>query len=321
MKRLRQIYDTAQQRKKKGKLSTWIVTARTRARYIKCVNDFIKFVVAWKGRLPAEMVDWDEALCLYVENLYDEGLPKATAQYTAAGLQYFKPSFKHNLGRTWQLLKAWAKAEIPDRAWPFSLMLVQNMIVHQLANSEPLMAVGLWLGFHAFLRTAELCLLRWEDVSFTANNERGVILLRDTKSGQRIAHMEGVTLDDPLLCRLMVALCPVPSKGLIVGLTSGQFRGRFQHIVDLRRLNGLSLRPYSLRRGGATYMFRETGVLSRIMVRGRWASEKSCRLYVMEGVGQLANLRLDQQQRSVFEAQSEKFSVLVKAVIPQLKKW
>ena len=68
-------------------------------------------------------------------------------------------------------------------------------------------------------------------------------------------------------------------------------------------------------------MFRETGVLSRIMVRGRWASEQSCRLYVMEGVGQLANLRLDQQQRSVFEAQSEKFSVLVKAVIPQLKKF
>ena len=42
--------------------------------------------------------------------------------------------------------------------------------------------------------------------------------------------------------------------------------------------------PYSLRRGGATTLFRETANLELVMVQGRWQSQRTARIYVNDGM-------------------------------------
>ena len=129
-----------------------------------------------------------------------------------------------------------------------------------------------------------------------------VILLRDTKSGQRSFFHEAVTVDDALLIALLrhvlVDLCPAER---VVGSNAGRFRAQFATAVHALGLDGRLLRPYSLRRGGATWMFRTAGNMQAIVVRGRWQSERSARLYVMEGMGQLANLKLSAAQVESFQ--------------------
>ena len=50
-----------------------------------------------------------------------------------------------------------------------------------------------------------------------------------------------------------------------------------------------ALRPYSLRRGGATHWFRH-GSLDKLMLQGRWAVPKTAKVYINEGLAILAEI-------------------------------
>ena len=55
-------------------------------------------------------------------------------------------------------------------------------------------------------------------------------------------------------------------------------------------------RWYSLRRGGATRAFRFHGQMERVLVRGRWESSKTARIYLTDGVAALAEVSLSQAE-------------------------
>ena len=54
----------------------------------------------------------------------------------------------------------------------------------------------------------------------------------------------------------------------------------------------MGFRPYSLRRGGATYWFQRHQNLDRILLQGRWHTQKSARIYLNEGLAVLAQLKV-----------------------------
>ena len=62
--------------------------------------------------------------------------------------------------------------------------------------------------------------------------------------------------------------------------------------VESLKLESLELRPYSLRRGGATWWFCQHGNLDRVMVLGRWQAQKTARMYLNESRTILAEMRL-----------------------------
>ena len=64
----------------------------------------------------------------------------------------------------------------------------------------------------------------------------------------------------------------------------------FRAALLLLCLTNMQLLPYSLRRGGATLDFHLHGSIDRCCLRGRWESLKACRVYVHEGLVQLAGL-------------------------------
>ena len=43
-------------------------------------------------------------------------------------------------------------------------------------------------------------------------------------------------------------------------------------------------KPYSLRRGGATFLFQTRGDLLATIVRGRWANSPTARIYINEAL-------------------------------------
>ena len=67
-------------------------------------------------------------------------------------------------------------------------------------------------------------------------------------------------------------------------------------------LDPLLFKPYCLRRGGATHHFCEHGDLRLTQHKGRWASYKACKLYVVEGQRELNDNVLDDATRVQLEA-------------------
>ena len=84
-----------------------------------------------------------------------------------------------------------------------------------------------------------------------------------------------------------------PPGDPLVGVPDARMRSLFQEGCNRLGLAAEGFRPYSLRRGGATFDFRSHGQLSRTVVRGRWNSARTARIYINEGVGMLTQLRLD----------------------------
>jgi hypothetical protein len=51
------------------------------------------------------------------------------------------------------------------------------------------------------------------------------------------------------------------------------------------RISHLNMKPYSLGRGGATWLLQQGVPLDVILVRGRWKSLGVARLYLEDGLG------------------------------------
>ena len=119
------------------------------------------------------------------------------------------------------------------------------------------------------LRTGEVLGLLSSHIDCAKGALQAVISLGFTKGGKRHGAAESVVLGLEPVVRLV--------KEWKLGVASFQFR------------------PYSLRRGGATFFFQKHQNLDRILVQGRWHTQKSARLYLNEGLAVLAQMRLPPQ--------------------------
>ena len=66
----------------------------------------------------------------------------------------------------------------------------------------------------------------------------------------------------------------------------------FNDTISSLGLSEYQYRPYSLRRGGATFYFQRHGQLDRLLIQGRWQSSKTARLYINSGLATLAETEL-----------------------------
>ena len=71
------------------------------------------------------------------------------------------------------------------------------------------------------------------------------------------------------------------------------YRAHFSRLLKELHLEAFGFRPYSLRRGGATFWFQRHGSFGRLLVQGRWQAAKTARVFLNEGLALLAELLLD----------------------------
>ena len=70
------------------------------------------------------------------------------------------------------------------------------------------------------------------------------------------------------------------------------WRGLFVQAITALGLADWGFRPYSLRRGGATWWFARHHSLDRILLQGRWSAPKTAKIYFNEGLAVMAEMRL-----------------------------
>ena len=110
--------------------------------------------------------------------------------------------------------------------------------------------------------------------------------------------MEAVTVNGPVVLGLVRHLCLNRNPGeQLLDMTGGQFRRRFHAACNFFEFQDFNFKPYSLRRGGATYDFQQHGQLERTAVRGRWAQPSNARTYINEGLATLAHVKMNEQQK------------------------
>lgn len=219
-----------------------------------------------------------------------------------SGLHWFCPEYKGHLKQAWRSFKSWRRIEAPQRAPPLTALIVRAVVGRAVENNEIAFATLVAVGFHCLLRTGELLALQFKDIELGPH--LGVISLMSSKSGLRTGTEEAVTVRDALvldLLRTLVATNRVFRGQKLWPHSNQYFRDRFRSFMRFFRICHLNMKPYSLRRGGATYLLQEGTPIDVILLRGRWKSLGVGRLYLEDGLAQIPQLRVSPQDKERLE--------------------
>ena len=124
-----------------------------------------------------------------------------------------------------------------------------------------------------------------------------------------------VVVNDVWLVRLLRML----KAGLLPGdrlckVSLPKFRMLFGEGVSRFGLDP-AFKPYSARRGGATFDFRSHGNISLTMVRGRWRNQRTARIYINLALQHLGEMHLGAEvERRLSHASAELHKAMEEAV-------
>ena len=255
-----------QQRKHLGSLQSLAVQPATKKRYDRALEKFFDFLHFEKMELPRQKYAMD-AVAEYVEHLWASGEGRALASDTVAGLQNLEPHLKGHLPTVWRLLKVWSQNEMPNRAPPMPETVAHAMVGRALLQNDPEFGLSILLGFYGMMRTGELLNVSPKQVEVSSKDGPAVLSLGLTKSGKRQGASESITVSVFDVVRRLYQWKATSKKPLVQ--SSGQWRAKFTDTLKELGLQKFEFRPYSLRRGGATFWFLKHGSFDRFMAQGR----------------------------------------------------
>eukprot|EP00435_Cladocopium_sp_Y103_P044257 s197_g12.t1 len=289
--------ETKEQRKARRQglsLRESLVTSQLLKRYQQALILVTQFLA--DSNIRVRYIDeLDDAISSWVEHIFFEGESKSLASDGLASIQYHLPQAVGHLRMSWKLAKAWQKIEPPARVVPLSPFLTRAFAGACVLVDKIAEAACILTAFDALLRPGELYLLQVRDITFYTN--QAVITLRDTKTGKRKGSGEMVVVESKLATRYLRLACQgrSPRENLLRD-GAPAFRLLFRNLVHHFELTGL-FAVYSLRRGGATYNFLQHGSMETTLLRGRWSSTSTARIYIQDTIATVSELRLTSLQR------------------------
>ena len=118
-----------------------------------------------------------------------------------------------------------------------------------------------------------------------------VVHLGQTKMAAGSAGTESTSFRHREVSLMLQSWKAVTSRdALLVSVSPSSFRHWFSKALQETGLNELPYKPYSLRRGGATQVFLDSQSYAAVCQRGRWAAEKSARVYIQDSIALLTQL-------------------------------
>lgn len=285
--------------RERAKVQLWdaAITKRTQERYFEGLGKLLPYIADCET-----MLQLDEATSDWVQLCWETGESLHIVNDGLCGLHHYQPWTKSCIPLAWRLFKVWRKVEAPNRAPPLTAEIVTAMAFYAAAHNDLSFATLLLLGFFGLLRTGEILQLRTMDLM--AKGERGLISLKDTKTGLRNAAQETVSFEDHITLEFVRALIEVKEKQNLqrvpIWMRSAQsFRNIFAHHCKRFGLEAYNFRPYSLRRGGATDFFQRTQSMEATLIRGRWESSRVARIYITDGLSIIPSLKMTQHSRAL----------------------
>lgn len=248
----------------------------------------------------------DVAASLYLEHIFCEGYPKGFGSDGLAALQHFMPEVAGKLRHSWRLLKSWNKMEPPTRVLPISPLVVLAIGGACVRLRKIHCAAAFLLCFDTLLRPGELYGLRKRDITWAGG--KAVISLRNTKTGQRKGAEEMVVCQSWIAnWWLHRALLTRSDDEFLFRCTSKSLRTLFFALLEHIGLEG-HFSMYSFRRGGATWHFLPCGSMEETLLRGRWQSTSTARIYLQDAAATLTHLQITPEQRSYMRQLSQTLS-------------
>lgn len=303
------------ERQRAGQLKELLVGKATATRYVSAMKKFFEWCRVFSRSLPGDYYSFDGLLCEYIEYLWEHGDGRSLACDTLSGLQCpttGRTFLKGHLRGAWALTRAWQRHELPARAPPLPSMFVFALAQWLVQSKAPDVAAAIILGYHCVLRTGELLKLVAGDFVFSDNLDSAVVDLGLTKSGSRRGVKESITITQAWIVKLLRAatLSSLASAPLVQG-GSYRLRRLFAAGLTALQLTEFGFKPYSLRRGGATELWRITGNMGLVTQRGRWAHQSTARIYVNDGLAVLSEIVIDKSHREQLLSLSSAFCATI----------
>ena len=297
-------------RRRLGPLGSLVVSERTlRLRYRPACVRFFAWLQSQSLLLATTVMGIDAQVAAYIEHLWEEGDGRNMAGDILSGLTFFSPHLKGSLSCGWQLFKAWSKQELPVRAPPIPEEWVLALSALALRRGCGDMAVVLCVAFYGLLRTVEATSLLVKHCSASADFSKWVLNLGLTKGGQRRGVTESVVVSAPVACVLLRAAVEGQKPGMfLLRRPVAEFRRLFKSLLWELGVAHFRMQPYSLRRGGATRLFRESGSFDEVSEVGRWGHTATAKVYINEGLATFSHLALSPAHAKVVERLAREFS-------------
>ena len=191
-------------RSKLGSLKNNIVSTNTIKRYEFALLFFFEWLKQTRETLATRFGALDEQVGTCIDYLWLEGEPKGIAGDLLSAFHHFVPALSRSrLPGAWRLFSAWGKHELPFRAFPLLPYHVKAMVMRRLRAGDLKFCVLLMIGFDCMLRGGELMSLQKRDFKLNNAEGKGVIELRNTKSGKRYGGNELVVIQDCSIVSLL----------------------------------------------------------------------------------------------------------------------
>ena len=135
----------------------------------------------------------------------------------------------------------------------------------------------------------ERCSLSLSCAQVRGTRAAPVLCLPDTKTSKRHGETEYIAVEDEVAIVLLHWLVARRNgQGTFFTASPAAFRTMFRRLAEAVGLDSAAFTPYSIRRGGATHDYMSHGNLDRSLVRGRWQTGRTARLYIKVGEELLA---------------------------------
>ena len=289
----------AKRRRRANPLNEARVAPVTRSRYREAQRLLLQF---WKknGTRPTSPQQVDDGVAAFIEHTWRQHGSLLLVNNVIAAVPFFMPRLAGKLKLCWKLQKTWLKLEPNVRAMPLSPLLAAAFAGAFCWWGLPRIGALLALGYAAFLRTGEILGLRRRDVRYFERRNVVVIALHHTKTGQRHGQSELAVVRSETAVRLVKQhILPLALDEIILGVDRAEFYRLFRRVVCALHLEQERVTLYSFRRGGATHDFLEHGSMEMTLLKGRWATARSARVYVQDAVATLADVSLTPEQISI----------------------
>jgi hypothetical protein len=261
--------------------------------YKRVLGRYCEWVLKEAGFRPrreTEIDIWGERYCEYV---YREGLPGYLALQLTAALAWDSP----DLGRKGALPLTHAAArgfrsliEEERNSWPPLAPELAFSVAVVLTQWEELDAAAAVLcGFHCYLRTEEVAKMSVGSVMLPGDLRLG----RGAKPSVTVVKAKGgplqtVELNDLVVIRALSTTVERRRAGgggqetrLFGGLSGKELRGWVRASLKFLGIADPPYKWHSLRHGSAAHDWGSRALTFELVkVRGRWKSDKSCRLYI-----------------------------------------
>ena len=278
------------------------ITKKTQERYYIGLSRLLPLLLGVETALQMDEITAD-----WVQDCWQQGESLHIVNDGLCGLHHYQPWTKTMVPTAWRLFRVWRKVEAPNRAPPLTAEIVHALSLYALAHDNLVFAGVLLLGFFALLRTGEFLQVTADDLLI--GKEAGIVSLKQTKSGLRNSAHETVSFEDPITLEILRALKEQKTAAYLhkvpLWTKSAQaFRNEFAHHCKRFHLQDLQFRPYSLRRGGATHLFQQTGSMEVALLKGRWSSTKVAKIYLSDGLSYLPGLTFSRETKKLLSEYS-----------------